>query len=416
MADDERTQTLHEIELRTPHPDKIPKEEAEKMLASINDMATAADLLLAVELLGEPEPGLKLAQSILDARDTQKGFSTVQQVYDVEGLDPERFGELCVALGQEPQPYVPDLWQGSEQPTAPRPSASETVLKFGYRVLKKGPLYGLEGEILTLPNSPRYCTACAVFAPSFNEEIQIPESQVQITALILGAEDDNFVFSITMDQRMRPYDWMHPLDKTAKEFQFPAIMQLNNSMIIKTKIKATGQIMTLVSRDVPCQVGRITGWPPYGMTLLTQREILYHDSEDPLGDPVLLITSGTTYLFEKDTFFSRRVDIKSYKFVPGEGDRGLSAVLLSWDDPPPEGPCKTDHYHVYRTRDPSKGEHSWMNVSGHVKGGSWIDPNPPAGPNYYRIVPVLLTILGDDYEGFPGQMLRVEPAQSVFRV
>jgi hypothetical protein len=244
------------------------------------------------------------------------------------------------------------------------------------------------------------------------------ESQVKITALILDGENDDIAVSITMDQRMLPYDWMHPLDASAGRFQFPAKMQLNNSMILKTRIKATDEVLSLVSRDVPCQVGRVTNWPPYGMRLHTQDQILYYNADDPLGDPVLRITDGTTYLLGECALLSHRADTTEYEYIAATGERDLPAVSLTWR-PVPADPSASEssvHYHVYRSPDPDLGVGSWVNVSGCVTANAWVDPNPPRGPLYYKVVPTLTTIFGDDYEGLPGQVLRVEPKESVFRV
>ena len=243
-------------------------------------------------------------------------------------------------------------------------------------------------------------------------------TQVKISGLVLDGEDDHVAVSIQMDERMLPYDWMQPLDKTAASFQFPAKMQLNNSMIIKARIKATGETISLVSRDVPCQAGRIADWPPYGVRLHSQREINYVDASKPLDPPVLRIGDATTYLTGPGYFFLHRPDITEYAYVPGAGPRDLPAVKLKWA-PMPKGLPTTDmlsHYHVYRTPNPDYGETSWLNVSGRVYENSWVDPNPPTGPIFYRIASVTVTTFGDDYEAPPGQVKRVEPSASLFRV
>src|SRR5262249_19973113 len=303
--------------------------------------------------------------------------------------------------------------QGLLQPSEPRISASMTELHFNYEIVAPGPLQGTTGEIVA-----RACSRCSSFAPSFNKELNVWESQIEITGLALSGEDQAVSMAITMDERMQPYDWMQPLDKSAPQFQFPAKMQLNNSMILKTRVKATGETMTLVSRDVPCQAGRVTNWPPYGVRLHTQREITYYDSNDPLGQPVVKILDGTTYLTGPAIFFLHRPDILEYEYIPAQGERDLPAVRLTWRAMPVgiEGADLHDHYHVHRTSDPEQGEAGWQQVSGHAKDNTWVDPNPPRAPLYYRVACVLRTGLGDDYEGPPGQTRRVEPAASVFRV
>ena len=76
-------------------------------------------------------------------------------------------------------------------------------------------------------------------------------------------------------------------------------------------------------------------------------------------------------------------------------------------------PVAIDHYLIYRSFNPALG--GWINVSGPLVKGEWIDPNPIPGPVYYRVVPVTVDNFGQPYEGFPGPTLRVEPSASLFR-
>lgn len=387
----------------------------------LNAPATAQSLFDAVPLLGEDDRGLALAQTIIDARGT--GFANLQQLWDVPGIGGPRFIEICRSIANTDAVTIPVL--GSPfQPSIPLFSASRTQIVFRYELLIPGPMQGLKGGFQLQPADVaagygnRNCqdaSSCAISAPSFNEEIGQWESQVQITGLILDGEDELTKMSIRMDHRMLPYDWVRPLDPEAQQFQFPAMMQLNNSMVIDTLIKETGQRMTLVSRDVPCQTGRVTQWPPYQMTLHTQDEVTYYDQADPLGPEILKILDGVTFLHGPENFFSARTDITSYEFMPGLGDRGLPAIVLHWTPQLGGTPMAIHHYEVHRTSNPTHGEGSWVNVSGPVIGGTWIDPNPPIGPLYYRVAPVFVDIFGEDYVGFPGQVKRVEPKKSVFR-
>ncbi|MER8470456.1 hypothetical protein NKH23_13680 [Mesorhizobium sp. M1328] len=339
-------------------------------------------------------------------------FTSLSAVWEAPGIGPARFTELVIALGVDTIPHTPTLSQGDTQPAHPRDSASATELEFSYEVMKEG-LGPTAGTIIA-----RACSRCASFAPGFNSELGVWEAQVEITGLVLDGEDDNVAVSIQMDERMQPYDWLQPLDKAVPQFQFPAKMQLNNSMIIKAKIKATGEVISLVSRDVPCQAGRIVDWPPYGVRLHSQREINYVDASQPLGPPLLKIGDATTYLTGPAYFFLHRPDIMKYEYIPGDGPRDLPAVRLEWAAMPVDLPT-TDmfhHYHVYRSPNPDFGEGGWANVSGAIFENEWVDPNPPSGPLHYRVVCVTKTIFGDNYEAPPGQIKRVEPGISLFRV
>jgi hypothetical protein len=386
---------------------KVPVQIAKKALDFLNHVQSPNQLLLIAPLLGEEDRGLAHAKSIIDKR--KQPFTSLEQVWEVEGLGPARFVEIVRSIADTDKVTIPDLGQNTSGPGSPVFSASETELQFHYEVLAEGPMKGLQGE-----TAARYCTACSTTAANFNSELNAWETQVQITGLILDGEDKNIKYSIQMDLRMQPYDWMHPLDEKANQFQFPAKMQLNNSMIIDTEIKPTGQRMTLVSRDVPCQVGRVTNWPPFLMTLHTQDKVVYYNQAVPLDSPILRILDATTFLFGPDFFFSVRTDVTRYRYIAPSGDRGLPAVELEWQ-PKLGGKGRIHHYHVYRSPNPDLGKGSWVKISGPVMGGVFIDPNPPQGPNYYRVVPVMQDIFAHDYEGFPGQICRVEPGVSVFR-
>jgi|GEM_PF-3535682 len=400
----------------------IPLTVGAQVINFLNDKtATAASIFNAVPLLGEGERGLALAQAILDAR-SGSGFTSLQQVMDVPGVGPARFTEIVRSIANTDPVMFPNL-ASAVQPAGPIVSASETCLAFTYELLLPG-LQGVRGGFDILPADVlggfgnRNCqdaSSCSISAPSFNEQLNQFEAQVQITGLILDGEDDIARIAIRMDHRMLPYDWIRPLNPHATQFQFPAMMQLNNSMILDLELKESGERMTLVSRDVPCQVGRVTAWPPYRMMLHTQDQVKYYNQADPLGPAVLKILDATTFLIGPENFLSARTDITRYEYIPGEGERGLPAVVLNWVPQLGGSPMPIHYYEVHRSSNPNHGECGWVNVSGPVYGGSWVDPNPPRGPLYYRVLPVYVDILGMPYHGFPGQARRVEPADSVFR-
>jgi hypothetical protein len=385
----------------------IPGAIGTKTLKFVNS-ATPQQLVDAAPLLGEEDRAVALAAQILPQKAAP--YKSLEQLRDTPGLGPARFVELVRSIAQTDPVTPTTLGYDGVQPAQMTFSASETELQFSYEILGGPPRRGGGGGAATA----RYCTACESSSASFNLELDRWETQVKITGLILDGEDKNMKFSIQMDLRMLPYDWMQPLDEKAKQFQFPAKMQLNNSMIIDAEIKGTGQRMTLVSRDVPCQVGRVTSWPPYKMMLHTQDQVTYYNQADPLGQPVMRILDGTTYLFGPDFFFSLRTDITRYEYVQSAGERGLPAIALQWDAKL-GGQARIDHYRVFRTANPAFGEGSWIDVSGPVKGGQWVDPNPPHGPTFYRVAPVMKDIFGKDYQGFPGQIRRVESGGSIFR-
>lgn len=396
----------------------IPADVAQGVLSFLNSVTSPQEIAYSVPLLDGWTAVPVHSQAILAARGA--GFTTLGELWAVPGLGPARFTEVIRSIAKTDTPVTPSFF-ADETPDRPISSASETELKFQYELLLPGPLQGVKGHYPADPQvgiGSRCCvkaSSCNLMAPSFNRELNRYEAQIEITGLILFGENEDTKIAIRMDHRLRPYDWMQPLDSAAAAFEFPALMQLNNSMILDLEIKSTGQQFSLVARDVPCQVGRTTNWPPHKMTLYSTEPLVYYDAADPMGPPVVRILDATTFLRGPENFLSRRTSFNSYEFIKPTTPRGLPAIVLTFDAPLGGQPVAIDHYAVHRTQDPSHGEGGWSNVSGPLTNGQWIDANPPPGPLYYRVVPVILDIFGQPYEGFPGQVLRVEPAQSSFR-
>lgn len=80
-------------------PDDLSAGQQARILRVINLAADAAGLAAAIELAGEPDIGLRLAERLLRARAAVNDqFTTLTQIEAVSGIGPERFTDLCVAI------------------------------------------------------------------------------------------------------------------------------------------------------------------------------------------------------------------------------------------------------------------------------------------------------------------------------
>lgn len=80
-------------------PDDLSAAQQARILRVINLATDAAGLAAAIELAGEPDVGLRLAERLLRARTALNGqFTTLAQIDAVSGIGPERFTDLCVAI------------------------------------------------------------------------------------------------------------------------------------------------------------------------------------------------------------------------------------------------------------------------------------------------------------------------------
>jgi len=95
-------------------PEDVRPEHARQVLEFLNSAQTAAEIAAAVEIPGELDVGIRLAQRILDRLRQLGTFTDLQQVADVPLIGPERFTEIVTTLSDarvpgEPQPPSEDL-------------------------------------------------------------------------------------------------------------------------------------------------------------------------------------------------------------------------------------------------------------------------------------------------------------------
>ncbi len=80
-------------------PDDLSAAQQARVLRVLNLAADTTSLAAAIEIPGEPDIGLKLAERLLRARAGLNGqFTALTQVLSVPYLGPERFTDLCVAI------------------------------------------------------------------------------------------------------------------------------------------------------------------------------------------------------------------------------------------------------------------------------------------------------------------------------
>lgn len=80
-------------------PKDVSATQAEKILTFLNAAKTPEEISEAVELPGERDVGIKIAQNILAKRKELGTFKTLKEVANVPQIGPERFTEIIKAIG-----------------------------------------------------------------------------------------------------------------------------------------------------------------------------------------------------------------------------------------------------------------------------------------------------------------------------
>src|SRR5690606_11841396 len=87
--------------------------DARLVLAFLNGAADAREIADAVEFPHELDVGVRVAQRILDRRAALGSFTTLDEVYAVPMIGPERFTEIVVSLSSARPPVRPGAGAGS---------------------------------------------------------------------------------------------------------------------------------------------------------------------------------------------------------------------------------------------------------------------------------------------------------------
>ena len=96
-------------------PQDIAAEQAAEVLAFLNSVQTAEEIAERIEIANELDVGVRVGQRILDYRSQlPQGFTTLEQLMDVNQVGPERFTEIvAVILGLDLNISVDQLQIGS---------------------------------------------------------------------------------------------------------------------------------------------------------------------------------------------------------------------------------------------------------------------------------------------------------------
>src|SRR5919202_3463443 len=79
-------------------PEDVSPEHAREVLDFLNSAKTAEQIAAAVEIPGELDVGVRIAQRILDRRRQLGGFTDLQQLDAIPLVGPERFTEIVTTL------------------------------------------------------------------------------------------------------------------------------------------------------------------------------------------------------------------------------------------------------------------------------------------------------------------------------
>jgi hypothetical protein len=94
-------------------PEDVAPADARLVLEFLNQAASAQEIADAVEFTRELDIGLRIAQRILNQRAALGSFTTLQQVYAVPMIGPERFTEIVVSLSNARPPRAFDSTGGA---------------------------------------------------------------------------------------------------------------------------------------------------------------------------------------------------------------------------------------------------------------------------------------------------------------
>jgi len=93
-------------------PENVPPESAEKILAFLNAAAKPEEIAEAIEIPGERDVGIRVAENILTARAKVGGFKNLRQVAAVPQVGQERFAEIVGLLGARKETGVDYVIEG----------------------------------------------------------------------------------------------------------------------------------------------------------------------------------------------------------------------------------------------------------------------------------------------------------------
>ena len=79
-------------------PQNVPEEKTKRVLEFLNTARTAAEIAGTIEIPGERDVGMWLAQKILDRRQELGSFSNLTEVADISQVGPKRFTRIILLI------------------------------------------------------------------------------------------------------------------------------------------------------------------------------------------------------------------------------------------------------------------------------------------------------------------------------
>jgi hypothetical protein len=175
---------------------------------------------------------------------------------------------------------------------------------------------------------------------------------------------------------------------------------LEGLMTIKFRLSGSDEVVSLASRQPVLQVGRATSWPPYRTTM---RDVSgpneYYRIDDPAGNPVLLLWSGSITITDRPSpFLAADIVVKSFEYRTTDLE-DVSGVTIRWTDRRNEI-ALIDHYHVFRRRFDLHESTDWQRVGGCISADSYFDPDfDGSASTTYKVRQVFVDPLGDEIHG-----------------
>lgn len=85
--------------------ENISKSEIENIINALNSVKTAEELAEIIEIPGQPDVGIKIAESILKTRAQNGLFSNLMQIKEIPLIGPKRFSQIINTLKNYSEPY-----------------------------------------------------------------------------------------------------------------------------------------------------------------------------------------------------------------------------------------------------------------------------------------------------------------------
>lgn len=222
------------------------------------------------------------------------------------------------------------------------------------------------------------------------------------------------------------------------EPQLPGITYFDQFMTIKIRMRDTGKIMTLVTKESTRMSATTEVWPPVGAVYRPEKDIWYWDVDNLDGPPVARTFAGQVELGTvPKNIFAVQPSIwkigKETVEIPAEVEgkrKVLTGVALYWQDASEVDGF--DHYALYRMIptamdwEAKQSPAEWEEIGGEIRDNHFVDYAIVKSANdrmaratlsesaavsdhaYYRVALVKMSKIGDAIDGPWGPWVRVD--------